>query len=315
MGAIADRLVDRIQSAWNNETSLGVLTGIPFIDELLGPLMPGHLIILGGESSAGKSALGLQIMHALARRQVPGLIFSMEMPEEEVVARCVAWESQIPASRIEAAAELSLEEMETIVAAGRKVSSIPWVIDATGKLSVNQIAARARRAKHLNGIGCILVDHLQFLRGDRRRAKDSKFDVIGEGVDDLKALAKELAVPIIVLSQLNRGEGMPKFRTMSDVPRPHMSRLYGASEIEKAADRVIFVHRPGYYLERMDPVSDQAKDALADARARWEGKAEIILAKRRGGRAPDRRFCRYVAPLMWFDALKDSGPLTEDLPL
>lgn len=307
MSMVAGRLVRKIQDAWNAEINLGATCGLPFIDELIGSFMPGHLIVLGGESSMGKSALGLQIGYAMAKKGTPVLIDSLEMPDEEVATRVLAWETGISASRIEAASELTMEEMETLADAGRRIGAIPWIIDATGKLSVSQIAARARRAKQTHGIGMIVVDHLQFIRSDKRRVKDSKFDIIGEAIDDLKALAKELGVTVLALSQLTRGEGFPKFRSMSDVPRPHMKLLYGASEIEKAADRVILVHRPSWFLERMAPMSESSKEDLVDARVRWQGKAEIILAKRRGGKAPDRRFCRYVDHLMWFEPLKDDA--------
>jgi replicative DNA helicase len=203
--------------------------------------------------------------------------FSLEMSAEQLATRIISEQTEIPSYRIRRG-EIDPSDFDRIVAVAREMEALPLFIDETGGLSIAQLAARARRLKRQRGLDMLVIDYLQLLTGSSRRASEGRVQEVTEITTGLKALAKELNVPILALSQLSRQV------ESRDDKRPQLSDLRESGSIEQDADVVMFVYREEYYLKNKEP------RAGTEEYFKWQtemdavhGKAEVIIGKQRHG--------------------------------
>jgi replicative DNA helicase len=285
--------VDMAASAYQRDGGLsGISTGLRDLDEKMGGLQSSDLIILAGRPAMGKTALGTNIAYHVARaykaeHQTDGSVkvmdggvvafFSLEMSSEQLATRIIAEQSGVSSERIRRG-KISEDEFHRIVEVSRELQSLPLYIDATGGLTIAQLAARARRLKRQRGLGLVVVDYLQLLTGSSRRAAEGRVQEVSEITVGLKALAKELNVPIIALSQLSRQV------ENRDDKRPQLADLRESGSIEQDADVVLFIYRDEYYLARKEPRPNTTEhQQWMDEMARVHGVAEVIIGKQRHG--------------------------------
>jgi replicative DNA helicase len=261
---------------------VGTPTGFTDLDKLLGGLHPSDLVILAGRPSMGKTALATNIAFNGAQNGATVGFFSLEMANEQLGARVLGGESRIPADWVRRG-DLNQQHFDKLVEAKRRTDGLPLWIDDTPALTVSGLRARARRLKRRSGLDLIVIDYLQLLRparadgiygGQRER---NRVQEVSEITRALKGLAKELYLPVLALSQLNRSV------EQRDDKRPLLSDLRESGSIEQDADVVIFVYR-GQYYEREPPVEDIEKHATWRKKITEIGnKAELIIAKQRYG--------------------------------
>lgn len=286
-----DGAIKHIAAAYRRGEAAGVTTGIRDLDDHIGRLQPGELIVLAGRPAMGKTALALNMAFAAATRPWvdddgeerpprPVLYFSLEMSEEQLAERIISERSGLPAERLRRG---RIDEGELYAAreAAMAVAATPLLIDDTGALGLQSLMARARRAAADAGplgLGLIVVDYLGLVRGTARR-DGSKVLEVAEITAGLKALAKELNVPVLALSQLNR-----QVESRTD-KRPTLADLRDSGSIEQDADLVLFVYRDEYYLGKEEPDASDGS-AYAEWQAKMtmaRGKAEVIVSKFRTG--------------------------------
>jgi len=237
----------------------GVPTGFQRLDELTSGLQPSDLIIIAGRPSMGKTAFALNIaQHASVQASIPAAIFSLEMSKEQLALRMLCSEAKVDAHRLRGGF-LSESDWPKLTRAAGSLSEAPLFIDDTPGLSALEMRAKARRLKIEHRLGLVIVDYLQLMRG--RATADSREQEISDISRSLKALAKELAIPVIALSQLNR-----RVEERGD-KRPQLSDLRESGAIEQDADVILFLYRDEVYNK-----SEENK-----------GKAEIIIGKQRNG--------------------------------
>ena len=249
----------------------------------MGGLQPSDLIIVAGRPGMGKTALATNIAYNVAsawRGEVRadghietvngGIVgfFSLEMSAEQLATRIIAEQTGIPSSTIRRGG-ISEHDFESIKDVAIELQNLPFYVDETGGLSIAQLAARARRLKRQRGLDLLVIDYLQLLQGSSRRAQENRVQEITEITTSLKALAKELNVPVLALSQLSRQV------ENRDDKRPQLSDLRESGSIEQDADVVLFVFREEYYLSNKEPrpgtdeyVKWQAEMAACTARPR-----------------------------------------------
>jgi replicative DNA helicase len=258
----------------------------------MGGLQPSDLIILAGRPGMGKTALATNVAYNVARAwdgevrpdghmaTINGGIvgfFSLEMSAEQLATRIIAEQTAIPSNKIRRGA-IDEADFEKIKDVSIELQNLPFYVDETGGLSIGQLAARARRLKRQRGLDLLVIDYLQLLVGSSHRANEGRVHEITEITTRLKALAKELNIPILALSQLSRQV------EARDDKRPQLSDLRESGSIEQDADVVLFVFREEYYLENRKPREGTAEFAewekqITDA----HGRAEIIIGKQRHG--------------------------------
>ena len=287
------KAIDMAAAAFQRDGHLsGISCGLTDIDEKMGGLQRSDLIILAGRPAMGKTALATNIAYHVAKNykaiyQTNGSMkvedgavvgfFSLEMSSEQLATRIIAEQTAISSEEIRRG-KISEEEFQRLVEVSRDLQSLPLYIDDTGGLSIAQLAARARRLKRQRGLGLIIVDYLQLLAGSARKASEGRVQEVTEITVGLKALAKELDVPIIALSQLSRQV------ESRDDKRPQLSDLRESGSIEQDADVVLFVYREEYYLQRLEPqVGSTDHQAWQEKMDRAHGKAEVIIGKQRHG--------------------------------
>jgi replicative DNA helicase len=254
------------------------------MDYLLGGLHPSDLIVLAGRPSMGKTALATNIAFNAAMTQMTNqggatvAFFSLEMSAEQLATRILAQESGVSSDRIRRG-ELTSDDFPKFVEASRRLSSLPIHIDDTPALSVAALRTRSRRLKRQHGLGLIVVDYLQLLDGTNSgKSKENRVQEISEITRSLKALAKELDVPVIALSQLSRAV------EQRDDKRPQLSDLRESGSIEQDSDVVMFVYREEYYLARKEPQTETDKhDIWQENINRSKNLAEVIVSKQRHG--------------------------------
>jgi len=254
----------------------GVSTGLGALDGLLGGLHRSDLVILAGRPAMGKTALATNIAFTAARahraeegRTVDGAVvgfFSLEMSAEQVMTRIVAEQVGVSSERVRRG-QLTAPEMDRLITVAADLEHMPLFVDPTPALSVSALRARARRLKRQRGLDMLVVDYLQLCESTRR---DGRVQEVSEVSRGLKALAKELDVPVLALSQLSRDVEKREDK------RPRLSDLRDSGSIEQDADVVMFVYREEYYLAQG---SEAEKARLGDA----AGKAEVAIAKNRHG--------------------------------
>jgi replicative DNA helicase len=285
--------VDMAARAYQRDGKLsGIATSLKDLDRMMGGLQKSDLVIVAGRPGMGKTALATNIAYNIARAwrgdvQADGRtatinggivgFFSLEMSAEQLATRIVSEQSEIPSYRIRRG-EIDTTDFDRIVETAREIEALPLYIDETGGLSVAQLAARARRLKRQRGLDLLVVDYIQLLQGSMRRAAEGRVQEVTEITTSLKALAKELSIPIVALSQLSR-----QVENRED-KRPQLSDLRESGSIEQDADVVLFVFREEYYLRNREP------RAGTEEHFKWQaemeevhGKAEVIIGKQRHG--------------------------------
>ncbi|GAB4386889.1 replicative DNA helicase [Albidovulum sp.] len=269
----------------------GISTGFADLDRKLGGLHPSDLLILAGRPSMGKTSLATNMAFNIARAHRRGrrpdgsegtvnggvvAFFSLEMSAAQLAARILSEASELPSEQIRRG-DLSEAEFRRFVEAAKSLETCPLYIDDTPALPISQVTARCRRLKRTHGLDVVFVDYLQLLRGTSRT--ENRVQEIAEISMGLKALAKELEIPVVALSQLSRQV------ENRDDKRPQLSDLRESGSIEQDADVVMFVFREEYYREREKP-----GDHDMEAMAKWQevmeqvhGRAEVIIGKQRHG--------------------------------
>ncbi|MBS4022058.1 MAG: replicative DNA helicase [Dethiobacter sp.] len=251
---------ERIDKLWNNKGGVtGVPTGFPDFDNITSGFQNSDLIIIAARPSMGKTTLALNIaQHIAVREKMPVAMFSLEMSKEQLVQRMLCAEANIDSQRLRRGF-LTDDDYPKLTRAAGPLSEAPFFIDDTAAISVMEMRAKARRLKAEHGLSAVFVDYLQLMRGSER--SENRQQEISAISRSLKALAKELDLPVIALSQLSRAV------EQRDKKRPILSDLLESGGIEANADLVAFIYREGYY----NP----------DAENRYE--TEIIIAKQRNG--------------------------------
>ena len=284
--------VDMAAKAFQRDGKLsGIATGLRDLDTKMGGLQPSDLIIVAGRPGMGKTSLATNIAYNIARAYVPELqadgttkalnggcvgFFSCEMSGEQLATRILAERSGIPSSHIRRGG-ISELDFEKIRECSIELQSLPFYVDETGGLSIAQLMARARRLKRQKGLDLIVIDYIQLLTGSGKRS-DNRVQEITEITTSLKALAKELNVPVIALSQLSRQV------ESRDDKRPQLSDLRESGSIEQDADVVLFVYREEYYLGNKEPRPGTPEHEKWQTEMNFaHGKAEVIIGKQRHG--------------------------------
>ena len=266
----------------STEGIVGVPTGLTDLDDRLGGLHNQDLVIIGGRPSMGKTALATNIaFHAAKNIQDKGLkssvaFFSLEMSSEQLSTRILSEQSRIKSNDIRRG-KISEEQFDKFIETSKNISELPLYIDETPAISIAAISNRARRIKRLFGCELVVVDYIQLMRATNIR-NDGRVQEISEITQGLKAIAKELNVPVLAVSQLSRAV------EQRDDKKPQLSDLRESGSIEQDADVVMFVYREAYYLERKEP-----RPATVE-HAEWQAKmneisnlAEIMIGKQRHG--------------------------------
>lgn len=282
--------VNVANAAYQREGGMaGISTGLIDMDKKLGGLHPSDLLILAGRPSMGKTSLATNIAFNVAKAYRKGQkpdgsvgaleggvvgFFSLEMSAEQLAGRILAEASEISSHKIRQG-DMEEEEFRRFVQAAKDLEACPLYIDDTPALPISQVAARSRRLKRTHGLDLIIVDYLQLLRG----TADNRVQEIAEISMGLKAIAKELNIPVIALSQLSR-----QVESRED-KRPQLSDLRESGSIEQDADVVMFVFREEYYVEREKPGEHELDKMVEwqERMARLHAKAEVIIGKQRHG--------------------------------
>jgi replicative DNA helicase len=248
------------------KTVTGVATGFGDLDEMTSGFQPSDLIIVAARPSMGKTAFTLNIaQHAAIEHNVPVAFFSLEMSKESLVQRMLTSEARIDAQRLRKGM-LRDDDISRLARAAGILNQAPVWIDDTPGITILEMRSKARRLKSDHGIGMVIVDYLQLMQGPA--GSESRQQEVSQISRGLKALAKELSVPVVALSQLSRA---PEQRT-GDNKRPQLSDLRESGAIEQDADLIMFLYRPEFY----EGPTDKDGNSL-------EGKAEVIIGKQRNG--------------------------------
>ncbi|MCV6585854.1 MAG: replicative DNA helicase [Marinibacterium sp.] len=270
----------------------GISTGLTDLDKKLGGLHPSDLLILAGRPSMGKTSLATNIAFNVAKAYRRGLrpdgqegavdggvvgFYSLEMSAEQLAARILSEASEVPSEQIRRG-DMTEAEFRRFVDAAKALEACPLFIDDTPALPIAQLAARARRLKRTHGLDLLVIDYLQLCRGSGSLG-DSRVNEISEITMGMKAIAKELNIPVIALSQLSRQV------ESRDDKRPQLSDLRESGSIEQDADVVMFVFREEYYAEREKPSDDRLEEMASwqERMERLHGRAEVIIGKQRHG--------------------------------
>jgi replicative DNA helicase len=310
--------VDMAAKAFQRDGKLsGIATGLRDLDTKMGGLQPSDLIIVAGRPGMGKTALATNIAYNVAKAYVAELqadgttkaanggvvgFFSCEMSAEQLATRIIAERTGIPSSHIRRGG-ITETDFEKIRDYSIELQSLPFFVDETGGLSIAQLMARARRLKRQKGLDLLVIDYIQLLQGSSKRGNENRVQEVTEITTSLKALAKELNVPVIALSQLSRQV------ESRDDKRPQLSDLRESGSIEQDADVVMFVFREEYYLANKEP------RAGTPEYEKWQldmslvhGKAEVIIGKQRHGPTG-------TVELQFDAAVTRFGDLSHDAPL
>ncbi|WOC15131.1 replicative DNA helicase [Pseudochrobactrum sp. MP213Fo] len=271
----------------------GVSTGIHSLDGKMGGLQSSDLIVLAGRPGMGKTSLATNIAFNIAaayqgEQQADGSMkatnggvvgfFSLEMSAEQLATRIISEQTEVSSSKIRRG-DISETDFEKLVACTQTMQRIPLYIDQTGGISIAQLSARARRLKRQRGLDCLVIDYIQLMTGSSKASAQNRVQEITEITTGLKALGKELNVPIIALSQLSR-----QVESRED-KRPQLSDLRESGSIEQDADVVIFVFREEYYVKNLEPRDefDPKYDEWKMTFEKVKGTADVIIAKQRHG--------------------------------
>ena len=275
--------IEMASAAYKNEEGIvGVPTGLRDLDDKLGGLHQSDLIIIAGRPSMGKTSLATNIAFNAAKyiqengKKSSIAFFSLEMSSEQLSTRILSEQARIASNDIRRG-RISDEQFDQFLETSKNIAELPLFIDETPAISIAAMSNRARRIKRLHGLDMIVVDYIQLMRGAINN-KDGRVQEISQITQGLKAIAKELGVPVVALSQLSRQV------EQRDDHKPQLADLRESGSIEQDADVVMFVYREGYYLQRKEP-----REATVE-HAEWQAKmnevahlAEIIIGKQRHG--------------------------------
>ncbi len=275
--------IEMASAAYKNEGGIvGVPTGLRDLDDRLGGLHQSDLIIIAGRPSMGKTSLATNIAFNAAQKILENdskssvAFFSLEMSSEQLSTRIISEQARIGSNDIRRG-RISDEQFDKFLETSKNISELPLFIDETPAISIAAMSNRARRIKRLHGLDLIVVDYIQLMKGSFNN-KDGRVQEISQITQGLKAIAKELGVPVLALSQLSRQV------EQRDDHKPQLADLRESGSIEQDADVVMFVYREGYYLQRKEP-----REATVE-HAEWQAKmnevahlAEIIIGKQRHG--------------------------------
>jgi replicative DNA helicase len=265
--------IGSIQELYDRRGSIsGLATGFSEFDKMTDGLHPAEMIVIAARPSMGKTALAMNIAEHVALEQKKAIaVFSLEMSSQQLVQRLLCSRAQVSLARVRDGF-LSERDFPALQSAASKLAEAKIFIDDTSGLSILELRAKARRLKSHHDIQAIFIDYLQLLRSTTRRAQDNRQIEIAEISSGLKAISKELNIPVIVLAQLNRN---PEQRSGESKGRPRLSDLRESGSIEQDADLVGLLVREEYYAES----DDEKKES--------EGKATLIIAKQRNGPVGD----------------------------
>ena len=300
-GESLKKAIDVIDQSFKREGKIaGLPSGLKDLDKKLGGFHNSDLIIIAGRPSMGKTALGTNIAFNAAKKfkekedefgnktTIDGgkiAFFSLEMSSEQLATRVLAEQSKISGDKMRKA-ELNKEDFKKIAKVSSELENLNLVIDDNPILTIPSLRARARRLKRLYDIDMIIIDYLQLMSGSQNVKNDGRVQEISEITRGLKAIAKELNIPIIALSQLSRQVEQREDK------RPQLADLRESGTIEQDSDVVMFIFRESYYLERMEPIKkpDEQNDRYNERHQRWRelcesryNIADIIIAKQRHG--------------------------------
>ena len=300
-GEALKKAIDVIDQSFKREGKIaGLPSGLKDLDKKLGGFHNSDLIIIAGRPSMGKTALGTNIAFNAAKKfkekedefgnktTIDGgkiAFFSLEMSSEQLATRVLAEQSKISGDKMRKA-ELNKEDFKKIAKVSSELENLNLVIDDNPILTIPSLRARARRLKRLYDIDMIIIDYLQLMSGSQNVRNDGRVQEISEITRGLKAIAKELNIPIIALSQLSRQVEQREDK------RPLLADLRESGTIEQDSDVVMFIFRESYYLERMEPIKkpDEQNDRYNERHQRWRelcesryNIADIIIAKQRHG--------------------------------
>jgi replicative DNA helicase len=305
----------------------GTTTGLTSVNEKVGGLHDSDLVILAGRPGMGKTSLATNIAFnaadRLRRDRADGIadrdsvgaataFFSLEMSADQLATRILAEQSGISSEMLRMG-KISRDDFQQLSYASQRLAELPLFIDDTPALSIAALRTRARRLKRRHDIGLVVVDYLQLLQGTNRSGTDNRVNEISEISRGLKTLAKELAVPVIALSQLSRAVEQREDK------RPMLSDLRESGSIEQDADMVWFVYREDYYVASREPKQPHEGDDAKthDAHAAWQaemervyGLAELIVAKQRHGSTGKVRL-RFEPRITRFSDLADDSQSPE----
>ncbi|WP_330167368.1 replicative DNA helicase [Bartonella grahamii] len=283
------KAIDMASAAKKRSSQLsGIATHIKTLDEKMGGLQASDLIILAGRPGMGKTSLATNIAFNIAnaynrnaniQENEGGIVgfFSLEMSSEQLATRIISEQTEVSSSDIRRG-NISDEQFSKIIRAVNQLQKAPLYIDQTGGISITQLAARARRLKRQHGLDILFIDYIQLMTSSSKRSSENRVQEITEITTGLKALAKELNIPIIALSQLSR-----QVENRTD-KRPQLSDLRESGSIEQDADIVLFVYREEYYFKNEEPkLGTLEHQKWQDEMDKIMGKADVIVAKQRHG--------------------------------
>ena len=262
IGQVVMNALDKISEASKNQGGItGISTGFTDLDENTAGMQPSDLILIAARPSMGKTAFALNIaQHVVLREDMCTAIFSLEMSKEQLVNRMFALESMIDATKLRTG-DLNTDQWGQLIDAASSIGKSKLIIDDTPAISVSELRSKCRKYKQENDLKLIMIDYLQLMTGTASGKNESRQQEISDISRSLKALARELEVPVIALSQLNRGV------EQRDDKRPMLSDLRDSGAIEQDADVVMFIYREDYYNK------DTPEKNIS----------EIIIAKQRNG--------------------------------
>ena len=259
IGPVVGDALNELDKLQNHELERGVPTGFRDIDDVTQGLQPGQMVVVAGRPAMGKSTLGIDFARSAAlHHNMTAVVFSLEMSRVELAQRIISAETNIPLVALRRADDITPERWKALNDFWTRLKDAPLYIDDSPNMSLMEIRAKCRRLKQTNDLKLVVIDYLQLMSSGRHM--ENRQQEVSEFSRALKLLAKELEVPVVALSQLNRG---PEMRTDR---KPQLSDLRESGSIEQDADVVLLVHRPDFYDK--------------DDRA---GEADIIMAKHRNG--------------------------------
>ncbi|NEG69857.1 replicative DNA helicase [Bifidobacterium choloepi] len=257
--SVVEEALEQIDKIQKGELQKGVPTGFRDIDEVTQGLQPGQMIVVAGRPAMGKSTLGIDFARAAALHHgMTSVVFSLEMSKVELAQRIISAETNIPLAAMRHAEDITIERWDTLNKFFTKLENAPLFIDDSPNMSLMEIRAKCRRLKQTNDLKLVVIDYLQLMSSGKQ--EESREKEVSGFSRALKLLAKELEVPVVALSQLNRNSEMRNDK------KPQLSDLRESGSIEQDADVVFLVHRPDFYDKEDRP-----------------GEADIIMAKHRNG--------------------------------